>query len=324
MRFGIIGTGRIARRFVPECNNVPSTEITAVYNPHRESAERFIFKNWPDRESSRPMVSASLKELWEKTDAIYIASPHETHYVYIMEALKNKKHVLCEKPMTLNRQEAQKAYECAGRQGLILMEGLKTAYCPGYRKVLELVRSGIIGTAKYVDACFTKLEQPDRRELNDWEYGGSFTELGSYVLLPILDVLGSEYQSCFFESVTNEAGLDLFTKGSFNYSQAIATAVCGLGVKAEGRLLIGGTRGFIKVAAPWWKTEHIEVHFEDESQTMTMDEVFEGDGLRYEIAEFCRMAEEGRPETGNRINKIQQRSIRMAEIMGQFLQQRRA
>ncbi|MCR4643709.1 MAG: Gfo/Idh/MocA family oxidoreductase [Lachnospiraceae bacterium] len=308
MKIGIIGTGRIAKRFIPEALCVEGAELSAVYNPHEGSAERFV------KETGATLaVAKELPKLFDLSDGVYIASPHDSHYEYIMAVLKAGKHVLCEKPMVLSGAQAQECFSLAEKQGLVLMEGIKTAYCPGYQKVLELAAAGVIGEIRYIDSCFTKLEKPERRELTDRSYGGSFTELGSYVLLPVLDLLGSGYQSLRFSCIDNALGIDIFTKLEPDYQGRMATAVCGLGVKAEGRLLISGTKGFIRVEAPWWKTSHISVHFEDPSATQQYETAFEGDGLQYEIAEFLRQIRERRE------NNAKYRSICMADLMERFL-----
>ena len=321
MRFGIIGTGRIARRFVPECHSVAGIDITAVYNPHEGSAARFTEEAWGGQTENKPCALEDISRLWDMTDAVYIASPHETHFKYIMTALGQGKHVLCEKPMVLSKAQAEEAGEYADGQGLILMEGLKTAYCPGYRKVLDLAHDGVVGEIRCIEACFTKLEDPESRELNDTAHGGSFTELGSYVMLPVIDLLGAEYGDISFDFITNEKRVDIFTKADIRYRDAMAMLICGLGVKSEGRLLISGTKGYIKADAPWWKTRHIEVHFEDESKVLSYDEPFEGDGLRYEISRFCELIKDY-DKNKKTISISGIRSVAMADLMDRFLKQR--
>ena len=314
MRIGIIGTGRIAKRFVAECGKVDGISVAAVYNPHTGSAESFVKWLWDGKKESPGAVDI-LEDLWPMVDAVYIASPHETHYNYIIAALEQGKHVLCEKPMTLNKDEACRAFSAANKLGPVLMEGLKTAYCPGYEKLLEVVKSGDIGEVKYIQSCFTKLEKPGVRELRDRSFGGSFRELGSYVCMPIIDIFGPDYTNIAFSSINSEAGIDVFTKADFTYDKGLATAICGLGVKAEGSLLISGTLGYIKVDAPWWKTTHFEVHFEDVSKVEMHDAVFVGDGLRYEIEEFKRRAE---GSDAQKSKDHEERSIVLAGIMEEF------
>ncbi len=313
IRLGIIGTGRIARRFVPEVACVADIKISAVYNPHSGSASRFVSAVGM---SEDVIATDDPKAFWESVDAVYIASPHETHADYIRKSLIAGKHVLCEKPMTLTKADAEECFRLAKERGLVLMEGIKTAYCPGYKKVLSLAKSGEIGDVRYIDSVFTKLENAANRELTDIEYGGSFTELGSYVMLPIFD-LADNPKIPAFESVWDEKGLDLFTKAEVSGQSLLASAECGLGVKSEGRLMVGGTKGFIKVDAPWWKTHHVEVHFEDESKTVSYDEPFEGDGLRYEIEMFADLIGNGKSD-----DIAEVRSIWMAAMMERFLAER--
>ncbi len=320
MRFGIIGTGRIAGRFVPECLAVPGTEITAVYNPHSGSPERFIEKIWKEKpEEERPDGLSDIRLFFDTVDAVYIASPHETHFGYIMEALRAGKHVLCEKPMVLKSSDASEAFDLAREKGLVLMEGIKSAFCPGYNKLLEVAESGIIGELRYLEACFTKLENPERRELTDLRYGGSFTELGSYVMLPAFDLFGDRFEKAEFESILSDKGMDLFTRAGIKYENAIVSLTCGLGVKSEGRFLIGGTEGYIIAEAPWWKTSNFTVHFEDPSKTVEYSEEFLGDGLRYEIAEFIRFT--GDTEHGA-YRRAEKRSTCLAGMMERFLNER--
>lgn len=312
-RIGIIGTGRIAERFMPEAKLVSGISTQGVYNPHAESAFRFAEK-WEINAYQDP------EEFFAAIDAVYIASPHETHYGYIKSALEHGKHVLCEKPMVLEKSQAEEAFSYAKRKKLVLLEAIKTAYCPGFANLLGIACSGIIGNIRNVEACFTKLENPESRELTNLKYGGSFTELGSYVLLPIIKLLGKEYGQVLFHSIKGSNGLDLFTKVSFEYPNGISTATCGLGVKSEGRLLIAGTKGYIVAEAPWWKTTYFEVHFEDAGKTEKFSDRFLGEGLRYEISDFLSMIN---GSSKNDFKLTRGESTVMAGIIEKFLKENR-
>ncbi len=310
-RIGVVGTGRIASRFVPEAKLVSGVSTQAVYNPHKESAERFAEK-WEIEAYS------DAEAFYQDVDAVYVASPHETHYGYVKAALERGKHVLCEKPIALEKEKAEELFAYAKEHNLILMEGIKTAYCPGFEKLLGIAGSGVIGSVRYVDTCFTKLESVSNRELTDKKYGGSFTELGSYCMLPIIKLFGHKYEDVRFDAVHNGDGLDIFTKASFVFPRGIATATCGLGVKSEGRLLIAGTEGYIVAEAPWWKTAYFEVRYEEPSRIDKYSEKFLKDGLRYEIKDFVNMIN-GRNNSDFKLTRGD--SIAMADIMERFLRQ---
>lgn len=309
-KIGIIGTGRIAERFVPEAKLVSGVSTQGVYNPHRESAVRFAEKWEIDAYETTEIF-------YENIDAVYVAAPHQTHYGYVREALEHGKHVLCEKPMVLDKQQAEELFQIAKERHLVLFEGIKTAYCPGFEKLMGIACSGLIGSIRYIDVCFTKLEGKDTRELTDVMYGGSFIELGSYCLLPIMKLFGTDYRDLRFDTIRGNAGLDLFTKVSLAFSRGLATATCGLGVKSEGRLLIAGTRGYIVAEAPWWKTAYFEVHYEDPSRVDKYSERFLGDGLRYEIRDFLNKIN-GNDKSDFKLTRGE--SIAMAKVMEKFME----
>ena len=313
-RIGIIGTGRIANRFIPEAKLVSGVNTQGVYNPHTESAERFAEK-WEIE------AYKDIEDFYNAIDAVYIASPHETHYAYIKSALEHGKHVLCEKPMVLKREEAEELFAYAKERNLILFEGIKTAYCPGFDQLMGIACSGLIGTIRNVEACFTKLENPEKRELTDLKYGGSFIELGSYCMLPIIKLFGEEYTDVRFDTINADNGLDLFTKVSFKYPNGIATATCGLGVKSEGRLLISGTKGYIIAEAPWWKTSYFEVHHENPNDIEKYSERFLGDGLRYEIRDFLSMIN-GSNKSEFKLTRSESKA--MAGVMERFIAENRS
>jgi len=309
-RMGIIGTGRIAERFIPEAKLVSGINTQVVYNPHKESAERFAQKWEID-------ACDTLETFYEAVDTVYIATPHETHYGYIKSALEHGKHVLCEKPMVLKKAQAEELFHYARTHDLILFEGIKTAYCPGFNKLLGVACSGTIGAIRNVEACFTKLENPANRELTDLRYGGSLTELGSYVMLPVLKLLGENYEDINFDVIRGDNGLDLFTKVSVCYPNGIGTATCGLGVKSEGRLLVSGTKGYLIAEAPWWKTSYFEVHYENPLDVEKYSERFLGDGLRYELSDFLSMIN-GRKSSEFKLTRSE--SVALADMMERFLQ----
>ena len=253
MKFGIIGTGRIAKRFIKEIGHVEGAEVTAVYNPHEGSAARFVAELQDEVAEllktaafglsgfSKPEAFDDIDAMLKLVDAVYIASPHSTHFQYTIIALEHGKHVLCEKPMALCEAEASKAFKLAKDKGLILMEGLKTAYCPGFNKALQVVDSGVIGQVKHVSAAFTKLIDTEGREFNDKDAAGSFKELGSYGLLAVFSLLGYDYKDIRFDSIKNTDDVDVYTVVNFDYGDAFGTVTAGLGVKTEGQLIIAGT-----------------------------------------------------------------------------------
>ncbi len=296
---GVIGTGRIAKRFVKEMLYVPGIELSAVYNPHILSAEKFAV------EAGCGVYTDNLEKFLSGIDTVYIASPHGTHFEYARKALLSGKHVICEKPMTLHKAEAEELYRLSVENRRVLMESLKTAYCPGYHDLQRVVKEGTIGQVICVEAAFTRLTPQNVRECTDAEFGGSFTEFGTYGMLPAFDFLGTDFDNVRFSSVCGDNGLDLYTKAFFEYYdtergagteefrnlRAEAVVTTGLGAKSEGQLLITGTKGYILCPSPWWLNTYFEVRFEDPNHIEKHENPYEGDGLRYEIKAFIEAVE---------------------------------
>ena len=284
LKLGVVGNGRIAKRFIKESKYVSGIDIDFVYGRNEEHLKNFCEK------FKLKQYFTNYEDFLENVDAVYIALPHHLHYQYAKNALLTGKHVLCEKPLTFSKAEAEELFNIAKEQGLILQEAIKTAYAPCFNKLISVAQSGIIGEIKDIDATFTKLiTDKTLREYSANINGGSFTELGSYPLCIITKLLGANPKELNFISYyDSDTGVDYYTKATLKYPNAIATANVGIGVKKEGNCIISGTEGYIYIPAPWWKTEYFEIRFEDINKTQKIFSKFEEDGLRYEIADFLK------------------------------------
>ena len=314
MRLGIVGTGRIARRTMGEAKFVSGMLVSSVYNPRIESARRF------SEEREIELAFDDYEAFLESVEAVYIASPHDTHYDYARRALTAGKHVLCEKPMVLRQSEAKELFELAASADLVLMEAIKTAYAPGFLNLLAIAKGGRLGKIRDVEAAFTKLVPPGggAREY-DPKVGGSFTELASYTLLPIIKLFGAQYRDIRFERFEDENRVDTYAKAYFHYDEGIACAKTGIGVKSEGQLLISGTGGYILVKSPWWLTKTFEVCYENPELNEHFSAPFSGYGMRYEMADFVRNIRE--PAMRN-YKLSREDSVALAGIMERFLRER--
>ena len=281
-RLGIIGSGRIAKRFVPESKYVSRLEVTAVYNPNLAEAEEF------QKQFNLEKSTADLSTFFQDIDAVYIASPHLTHYAYIKACLEADKHVLCEIPFCLEEEQVRELYALATEKNLALLEASKTAFSPAFLHLVRIIKSGVIGDVVDVQASLSKLQDRSLREFDAAQAGGSMTELSPLPLMAMIKLLGRELQDIRFYTKI-EDGVDTFTKGLFIYPQAVASITIGLGVKTEGNLVVSGTKGYVYVPSPWWKTEYFELRFEDQNLNRKFYYRFAEEGLRYEIQEFIAM-----------------------------------
>ena len=310
VRIGIIGCGRVADRFPAEADVVSGVKVVAAYDTNYIAAETLSAK------STDIIAYDNLQDFYKDVDAVYIATPHLTHYGYIKEGIFKGKHVLCETPLVLKSSWAKEVYSMAKDKGVFLMEANKTAHCPAFNHLMVMIKSGVIGEVVNVEASLSKLWDDDMslREFDPTQAGGSMYELGSYPLLPIIKLCGIDYENLNFYSRMKE-GVDMYTKGILKYNNAVCAFNVGLGVKTEGNLVISGTKGYAYVPAPWWKTDYFELRYEDQNQNKKFFYKWDGAGLRYEIQEFISCIVNNRQSTA-RLRRRE--SISMAEIMQQF------
>ena len=306
-RLGVIGSGRIAKRFVPEAQYVSGVEVTAVLNPIKQEAAVFS-----DLFGLKAYDRFDL--FIQDVDAVYIASPHLSHYDYAKKSLSSGKHVLCEIPLVLSASQAKELYQLAEENNLVLLEASKTAFCPAFNHIITLAKSGVIGDIVDVKASLSKMVQAPTRELDAVQAGGAMNEHAPLTLMAIIKLLGKDYDYVDFHSKM-EKGVDIYTKAVINYRHATSSITLGMGVKTEGNLVVSGTKGYIYVPAPWWLTDYFEVRYEDQTKNKKFFYSYDGEGLRYEIQEFISMIVNGRRSC----YKLRRReSIVIAEIIEKY------
>lgn len=228
-------------------------------------------------------------ENFSGVDAVYIATLPEKHYSNIKKALLNNKHVICESPITISKHQYDELITLAKKNNLILTDAIKTAYSTAYSRMLVLAKSGKIGEIVSVDATCTSLHDTQRyKDLSKIQ--NSMCNWGPTALLPIFQLLGTNYKSKNITShiADDKLMFDGFSKIDFIYNNNVACAKIGQLAKAEGELIITGTKGYIYVPAPWWKTDYFEVRYENPADNRRYFYQLDGEGIRYEIAAFVK------------------------------------
>ena len=231
---------------------------------------------------------------YDNLDAVFIVSQPAKHFEDCKKAILNHKHVLCESPLATTSDEVDELFKLAEANGVCLVEGIKTAYSTAYSRMISLAKSGKIGNIVSVDSTCTSLQSIDYSDnemlSKQWS---SMTGWGPTALLPIFDLLGTEWCEAEVVSriVNKEYNYDDFSRLSFIYKDAVATAKVGKGIKSEGELIISGTKGYIYVPAPWWITDYFEVRFENQTENKRYFYQLDGEGIRYELLSLMRIIE---------------------------------
>lgn len=287
VRIGLVGESTILNKFERESHFVNGVRISGVCSKDKD--------DFSDELQTVPFTQ-SYDELLDMCDAVYIISQPHDHYDHIRQALEAGKHVLCESPVSIALEDFQELSQLADSKSLILMDGIKTAYSTAYDRLIVLAKSGRIGDIVSVDAVCTSMFDFERHE-DKSRVWNSITAWGPTAMLPIFHLLGTDYTRADISTrlYQPEGDFDIFTKVAFTYPHAVASIKVGVGVKSEGELVISGTKGYLYVPAPWWKTDYFELRYENPADNKRYFYKLDGEGIRYEIVTFIKAIQTGRP-----------------------------
>lgn len=236
-------------------------------------------------------------ESFDGVDAVYVATHPKRHYDDVKRALKSGKHVICESPVALSAVQYEELTELAHEKDLVLVDAIKTAYSTAYARLLVVAKSGRIGDIVSVDTVCTSLADGAGEAGADLsEKQNSICAWGPTAMLPIFQLLGTKYKydTIVTKLLDKEINYDGFTKVDFVYDKSVASLKVAKAAKAEGELIITGTKGYIYVPSPWWKTDYFEVRFEDPAENKRHFYQLDGEGIRYEIVAFAKAVESGK------------------------------
>lgn len=310
VRIGLVGESGILNKFADECKFVNGVKVAGYSSLDPSSFSEELY--------TLPVQTQDLSELLTYVDAIYVASHPSRHHDQIKQALLAHKHVLCESPIAIRRADYDELKQLAKENGCVLMDAIKTAYSTAYSRMLVLAKSGAIGDIVSVDSICTSLSNLEKKKgkdlSNTWN---SICAWGPTAMLPIFQLLGTDYVSKQITSHLIARDFDTFTKVSFVYPHAVASLKVGKGAKSEGELIISGTKGYIYVPAPWWKTDYFEVRFENPANNKRYFYQLEGEGIRYEVVNFLKAIQTGKD--GTYVNDIL--SAKITALIEDFYQQ---
>ena len=280
IRLGILGPGRIVDRVMVDMHNAKEIEVTAVASRSPERARKAAGRY------GIPHVYGSYEELAESpfVDLVYIATPHPFHKEQSMLMMRHGKHVLCEKPMTVNDAEAEAMIACARKNNVFLMEAMWTRCMPAMKKARELAGSGAIGQIRHIDGNFSFVgayNEEDRVYAKDLA-GGALLDLGIYPLMGITGFLGWEPARATAFAAPAPTGVDMRLCAQLLYaSGATAQFFCGMDADADQRMAVYGSDGWLEIP-DFWHPHTVILH-----RSGKEDEIFdyppENEGHHYEF-----------------------------------------
>ncbi|HEX3168280.1 MAG TPA: Gfo/Idh/MocA family oxidoreductase [Chitinophagaceae bacterium] len=251
IRWGILGCGRIARKFAADLRLVTDAELTAIASRNKETLELFA----KDFQCKHLHNSYEALAANKEVDVIYIATPHSHHYEHTMLCLNHDKAVLCEKAFAINRRQAKEMIKTATERKVFLMEALWTKFLPHYKKLQELLQQNILGDIKsvLVNFGFKTSDKSPQRLFDPLLGGGTLLDIGIYNVFITVSVLGrpDSIEATMTPSPTrvDEQIAILFKYNSGAMAQLFSSFTTNLPVQAE----INGTEGCITLTTRFYE-----------------------------------------------------------------------
>ena len=286
IRWGILATGWIADLFVKDLL-LTGHNVTAIGSRNDESAKRFA------KEFGIATAHGSYAALVAdpNVDVVYIATPHPHHVSAAKLALTAGKHILVEKPFTINAREAAEIVALAKAKNLVVLEAMWTRFLPHMHRIREIIAAGTIGEIRSLIADHTqKLPDDPKHRLNDLALGGgALLDLAIYPISFAWDILGKP--ATIKASATFRAtGADAQVATIFHYaSGAIATTLSSSDSAGSNRASIVGTKGRIEIDHVWYSPTTFRVYDNSNAVTEAFDGAVEGRGMQFQADEAERL-----------------------------------
>ncbi|MBM7588089.1 putative dehydrogenase [Bacillus pakistanensis] len=317
MKFGIIGTNWITDAFIEAAQEVNGFELTAVYSRTKEKAEEFAGKYGVETTFTNLEAMAASNDI----EAVYIASPNAFHAEHASLFLKNKKHVLCEKPVASNAKEASKMFGVAKENNVLLMEALKSTLLPNFKVVEEnlhklgKIRRYFASYCQYSSRYDAYKEGTVLNAFNPQFSNGSIMDIGVYCIYPLVVLFGKP-ESVKATGVLLESGVDGEGSVVLKYKDMDAVVMYSKITNSNLPAEIQGEDGNLvidKIHTP----EKVEIFYRN-GEKEELSQPQKAKTMFYEAEEFIRLAQEG--ETESETNSIEN-SITTMEIIDEIRKQ---
>lgn len=279
IKWGILGCGKIAAKFAGDLRMVKDAVLTAVAARDHDRALEFAKTFGAERAFDNYEALAS-----SDVDVIYIATPHTFHYPHTLLCLSHKKAVLCEKPFAMNIRQARHMIETARKQDVFVMEAFWTKFLPQYKKVIELINEGAIGSISWVQADFG-FRAPDPVPARLWDPllgGGALLDIGIYPVFLAQSLLGTPED--ISATVTRyPSGVDQQAVVAFRHKGGALSALsCSLSSDTPVHAVIAGTEGRIELHDRFHNATS-RVFLSKNREALREVEVYREDGYGYQF-----------------------------------------
>jgi predicted dehydrogenase len=270
---------------------VPAAALAAVWGRNIERARAYA------QRFGVPEICASLEQLLASPlDAVYVATHPDTHLEICLKALAAGKHVMCEKPATLNVRQLEELLQAAHVHQRLFMEAMKPPFFPLYRKLREHLKAEPVGPVGFVRAGHADATIGPEYPLHFAELGGGgIMGIGPYEAFLALDWLGPLKRVQTMGRLS-AAGVDNLALFQSEHEHGMAQLHTGLDLLSRGDALLCGSRGYVLIHANWWNPTRASIHYAD-GHRVALDEPFQHGGFNYETEHVCELILKGECES---------------------------
>lgn len=250
LRWGILSTGNIARQFAEGVAGSRRCDVKAVGS--RNAATAADFASRFDIDAAHGDYDALIADA--NIDAVYVALPNSMHHEWTIKALTAGKHVLCEKPFSVNAAEAEQMFDTASKQGLVLVEAFMYRSHPMLLAAVQEVRNGAIGEVTLVRSsfCYCTNKIDGNVRFSSALAGGGIMDVGSYCINFSRLIADAEPEHITATARLHESGVDDIAAGTLRFANGIvANWNCGMRAQTNNAAFICGTEGYIEIPIPW-------------------------------------------------------------------------
>jgi predicted dehydrogenase len=289
VRWGILGTGRIAHEFATALQQTPGAVLSAVASRSQSSADAFGAEFDGGSTPIQRFGSYDGLAAAEGVDLVYIGTPHPQHAENALLMLDGGKGVLCEKPFALNAGQARRVIERARERKLFLMEAMWTRYLPAIDEARRIIASGELGEVSQASADFGFAATPDpaNRLFDPALGGGALLDVGIYPLSVLADLLGP-VSSVQAQAEIGPTGVDLQTVFTLRHAGgALSACACSIKARTPVLLTLGGSKGHLRIDAPFFRPPSVTVTTAD-GEARTVATPYLGNGYVHEALEAQR------------------------------------
>ncbi len=293
IKWGIIGPGKIAKRFAHDMAYSEHGELHAVASRSLEKAKDFA------TEHNAPKAYGSYEDLYNdsETDIIYVATPHNFHFQHVSDILNAGKNVLCEKPLTVSPDESHRLIELAGQTGNYLAEGMWTFFLPAINQAFNWAKEGRIGTIRHIKADFGFIApyNEKNRLYNPELAGGSLLDIGCYTIAITWLFLKKDPVNMTVLARKAPTGVDSDLTMLFEFDGAEASLSSSFITEFPNYATIVGEKGFISIPL-FWRAKECYL-YENGVVTASFKDNSNSHGFNFEIDSVSRDIMEGKKES---------------------------